>query len=139
MQNTTQPCGACSKLTIFASFLLRQVTGGQDDLVGIWSFEEQDLLARAQSHQSWIMDVAFDTYESDANNYRFGSVGQDGLLLLWDFTDSSGTGRRSRSASLCVTLPCKQRQLARLPKRGVCLVSLASPHATRTPARIVYS
>eukprot|EP00039_Didymoeca_costata_P011962 m.170927 g.170927 ORF g.170927 m.170927 type:complete len:54 (-) comp15342_c0_seq11:72-233(-) len=31
------------------------------------------------------MDVAFDRDETNATNYRFGSVGQDGKLLLWDF------------------------------------------------------
>lgn len=61
------------------------VTGGQDDLVSIWSIDEGSLLARCQGHSSWVTGVAFDKWRCDGRNYRFGSVGEDCLLLLWDF------------------------------------------------------
>ncbi|KAJ9233588.1 hypothetical protein DTO169E5_6964 [Paecilomyces variotii] len=62
------------------------VTGGQDDLVTIWSFPEQKIIARCQGHNSWVSTVAFDPWRCDERTYRFGSVGDDCRLLLWDFS-----------------------------------------------------
>ncbi|XP_067680675.1 WD repeat-containing protein 20-like [Haliotis asinina] len=117
------------------------VTGGEDDLVTVWSFQEKRVVCRGQGHKSWVNVVAFDTYtsivcdeedcdymeeqedcsHSKANHtgskdstsdlpqsngshvssksnstegknvtftsYRFGSVGQDTMLCLWDLTE----------------------------------------------------
>ncbi|KAJ0670947.1 putative transcription factor WD40-like family [Helianthus annuus] len=68
------------------------LTGGEDDLVQIWSMEERKIVAWGEGHSSWVSGVAFDSYWSAPNNddtgehvvYRFGSVGQDTQLLLWD-------------------------------------------------------
>lgn len=62
------------------------VTGGQDDLVTIWSFPERKIVARCQGHNSWVSAVAFDPWRCDQKTYRFGSVGDDCRLLLWDFS-----------------------------------------------------
>ena len=62
------------------------VTGGQDDLVSIWSLEDSMLVARCQGHSSWVTSVAFDPWRCDERNYRIGSVGEDCRLLLWDFS-----------------------------------------------------
>ncbi|KAJ5646684.1 hypothetical protein N7490_003056 [Penicillium lividum] len=62
------------------------VTGGQDDLVTIWSFPERRIVARCQGHNSWVSSVAFDPWRCDQKTYRFGSVGDDCRLLLWDFS-----------------------------------------------------
>ncbi|GAM84850.1 hypothetical protein ANO11243_028520 [Dothideomycetidae sp. 11243] len=62
------------------------LTGGQDDLVSIWSFADGALVARCQGHSSWVRDVKFDPWRCDERNYRFGSVGEDCRLLLWDFS-----------------------------------------------------
>ncbi|KAI4185141.1 MAG: hypothetical protein L6R41_004315 [Letrouitia leprolyta] len=61
------------------------LTGGQDDLVSIWSLVERRLVARCPGHHSWVSCVAFDPWRCDDRNYRFGSVGEDRRLLLWDF------------------------------------------------------
>lgn len=61
------------------------VTGGQDDLISVWCASEKRLIARAQGHQSWVTSVAFDLWRCDEKNYRFGSVGEDCRLCLWDF------------------------------------------------------
>ncbi|KAM3586568.1 hypothetical protein VKS41_001637 [Umbelopsis sp. WA50703] len=65
------------------------LTGGQDDLVTIWAFREQRIVARCQGHTSWVTSVAFDSYRCDENVYRFGSVGEDAKLILWDFSVSA--------------------------------------------------
>ncbi len=70
------------------------LTGGQDDLVSIWSLADQSLVARCVGHESWVTDVKFDPWRCDERNYRFGSVGEDCRLLLWDF--SVGMLRRPR-------------------------------------------
>ncbi|RIB28042.1 WD40-repeat-containing domain protein [Gigaspora rosea] len=82
------------------------LTGGQDDLVTIWAFREQRIVARCQGHQSWVTGVSFDPWRCDERNYRFGSVGEDTKLLLWDFSvnalhkpKSAGSHRRSSLAS----------------------------------------
>jgi hypothetical protein len=62
------------------------VTGGQDDLVSIWSVAESTIVARCHGHQSWVTAVRFDPWRCDDRNYRFGSVGEDCRLLLWDFS-----------------------------------------------------
>ena len=61
------------------------LTGGQDDLISIWSLADSTLAARCQGHQSWVTALAFDPWRCDDRNYRFGSVGEDGRLCLWDF------------------------------------------------------
>ncbi|CAG8589395.1 3997_t:CDS:2 [Funneliformis caledonium] len=82
------------------------LTGGQDDLVTIWAFREQRIVARCQGHQSWVTGVSFDPWRCDERNYRFGSVGEDTKLLLWDFSvnalhkpKSLGSHRRASLAS----------------------------------------
>lgn len=62
------------------------VTGGQDDLVSIWSFHDRRIVARCEGHHSWVSNVAFDPWRCDDRTYRFGSVGNDCRLLLWDFS-----------------------------------------------------
>ncbi|KAK6432470.1 hypothetical protein LTR95_011357 [Oleoguttula sp. CCFEE 5521] len=74
------------------------LTGGQDDLVSIWSFAEQAIVARCVGHESWVRDVKFDPWRCDERNYRFGSVGDDCRLLLWDF--SVGMLGRPKAMSL---------------------------------------
>lgn len=60
-------------------------TGGEDDLVSIWSPAEERLIARLEGHTSWVSAVAWDSSLSQAGRYRLGSAGQDAKLLLWDF------------------------------------------------------
>ncbi|KAJ6425472.1 hypothetical protein OIU84_026112 [Salix udensis] len=68
------------------------LTGGEDDLVQVWSMEDRKVVAWGEGHNSWVSGVAFDSYWSPPNSegtgenvvYRFGSVGQDTQLLLWD-------------------------------------------------------
>ncbi|KAG9155466.1 hypothetical protein Leryth_009889 [Lithospermum erythrorhizon] len=68
------------------------LTGGEDDLVQVWSMEDRKVVAWGEGHNSWVSGVAFDSYWTAPNSdgtgenivYRFGSVGQDTQLLLWD-------------------------------------------------------
>lgn len=78
------------------------LTGGQDDLVSIWSVAEQIIVARCQGHQSWVSAVAFDPWRCDDRNYRFGSVGEDCRLLLWDF--NVGMLHRPKAVSVKIYL-----------------------------------
>jgi WD40 repeat protein len=75
------------------------VTGGQDDLISIWCPSESPaLIARGQGHHSWVTSVAFDPWRCDEHSYRFGSVGEDRRICLWDF--SVGMLHRPRAASV---------------------------------------
>ncbi|KAJ8087969.1 hypothetical protein PM082_013520 [Marasmius tenuissimus] len=73
------------------------VTGGQDDLLTIFSPWEQRVVARCQGHSSFVSSVAFDDLRCDGRTYRFGSVGEDNKLILWDF--SSGALHRPKMQS----------------------------------------
>ena len=77
------------------------LTGGQDDLVSIWSLIERRLVARCPGHHSWVTSVVFDPWRCDDRNYRFGSVGEDRRLLLWDF--NVGMLHRPKTVSLIVS------------------------------------
>ncbi|KAF9036648.1 catabolite repression protein creC [Panaeolus papilionaceus] len=70
------------------------LTGGQDDLLTIFSPWEQRVVARCQGHSSFVSSVAFDDLRCDTRTYRFGSVGEDNKLILWDF--SSGALHRPK-------------------------------------------
>ncbi|KAH9098614.1 hypothetical protein Ae201684P_017826 [Aphanomyces euteiches] len=61
------------------------LTGGQDDAVTLWSLQHNSAVARCESHASWITRVAFDSWFCSQTSLRFGSVGEDGILCLWDF------------------------------------------------------
>lgn len=80
----------CCAWSVDGKYIL---TGGEDDLVQVWSMEDRRVVAWGEGHNSWVSGVAFDSYwspptseDSAAENtvYRFGSVGQDTQLLLWD-------------------------------------------------------
>ncbi|KAJ7085728.1 catabolite repression protein creC [Mycena belliarum] len=70
------------------------LTGGQDDLLTIFSPWEQRVVARCQGHSSFVSAVAFDDLRCDGRTYRFGSVGEDNKIILWDF--SSGALHRPK-------------------------------------------
>ncbi|XP_061875701.1 dystrophia myotonica WD repeat-containing protein [Colius striatus] len=42
------------------------VTGGEDDLVTVWSFAEGRVVARGHGHKSWVNAVAFDPFAAAA-------------------------------------------------------------------------
>ncbi|XP_054819094.1 uncharacterized protein LOC129318392 isoform X1 [Prosopis cineraria] len=79
----------CCAWSMDAKYIL---TGGEDDLVQVWSMEDRKVVAWGEGHNSWVSGVAFDSYWTSPNSndntetvmYRFGSVGQDTQLLLWD-------------------------------------------------------
>jgi WD40 repeat protein len=85
--------------------------GGQDDMVSIFSIPERRLIGRGVGHHSWVTGLSFDPVISTDRAYRFGSVGDDGRLLLWEL--SSGTlvmpkqpvSRHDRAGSMTSTNP----------------------------------
>lgn len=60
----------------------------------IYSPWEQRVVARCHGHSSFVSAVAFDDVRCDGRTYRFGSVGEDNKLILWDF--SSGALHRPK-------------------------------------------
>ncbi|NXI37054.1 DMWD protein, partial [Galbula dea] len=46
------------------------VTGGEDDLVTVWSFAEGRVVARGHGHKSWVNAVAFDPFTGAAQGGR---------------------------------------------------------------------
>lgn len=82
------------------------LTGGQDDLISIWCPSEGTIIARCQGHLSWVTAVEFDPWRCDEKNYRFGSVGEDCRLCLWDF--NVGMLHRPKAVSQTDQRKCNQ-------------------------------
>ena len=98
------------------------VTGGEDDLITIYSRIEQRVIARGEGHQSWVNVVSFDPYtcniqknitehnshnsslNEDIISYRVGSVGDDTRLLLWDIGDDILRPQKIRTRSRAPTV-----------------------------------
>lgn len=99
------------------------VTGSEDDLVSVWSYFDKRVVTRGEGHHSYVNAVTFDPYvpeqtslliEDDletaasltdlksrssrfiegSQSYRVGSVGQDGLLCLWELSGNNLTVHR---------------------------------------------
>ncbi|XP_074647500.1 WD repeat-containing protein 20-like [Tubulanus polymorphus] len=130
------------------------VTGGEDDLVTVWSFHERRVVCRGAGHKSWVNAVTFDCYttstagenvdpgsdfsggsddefnsssrgsnklnntkrhsatEGKITTYRFGSIGQDTVMCLWDLTEDIlklPLGRQR--TSVVYTLPPRSNSL----------------------------
>ncbi|KAJ6871028.1 hypothetical protein NC652_036636 [Populus alba x Populus x berolinensis] len=51
----------CHPLSMDAKYIL---TGGEDDLVQVWSMEDRKVVAWGEGHNSWVSGVAFDSYWS---------------------------------------------------------------------------
>ncbi|KAJ2992677.1 hypothetical protein HDV02_002903, partial [Globomyces sp. JEL0801] len=64
------------------------IAGSQDDLLSIYAFRGR-LLARCQGHYSWPTSISFDQWKCNDRHFRFGSVGEDTRLCLWDFSMSN--------------------------------------------------
>lgn len=108
------------------------LTGGQDDLVSIWSLGERQIVARCPGHQSWVTAVAFDPWRCDDRNYRFGSVGEDRRLLLWDF--NVGMLHRPKAVCHCDSSSCIYYMLIS-PKSSVRQRGSISSHLPMTRNR----
>ncbi|MCL4139047.1 UNVERIFIED_CONTAM: hypothetical protein GTU68_013491, partial [Idotea baltica] len=53
------------------------VTGGEDDLITVWSFNEKRVVARGQGHKSWVTVVAFDPFTTVYADSEDSEVGLD--------------------------------------------------------------
>lgn len=111
------------------------ITGGQDDLVSIWSYEELDIVARAEGHKSWVTSVACDPQNSDSLRYRFTSVAQDAKLLLWDFTPSNITVPRATSAVIATSTDHQTSTLKRGKRKSKKPTRIEQAEGTVLPAR----
>ncbi|KDO34971.1 hypothetical protein SPRG_01033 [Saprolegnia parasitica CBS 223.65] len=87
------------------------LTGGQDDCVTLWSLRHNAAIVRCEGHRSWVTRVAFDEWFCSPQHLRFGSVGEDGMLILWDVPvpgnvdETSGVACRTLSTpTLAATL-----------------------------------
>ena len=116
------------------------LTGGQDDLVSIWSLAEGTLVARCAGHQSWVTAVRFDPWRGDERSYRFGSVGEDGRLLLWDFSvgmlgrPKAAARLRGSVSSYAAGADLRRQSTSTVGRLGSLTPLPAPPEKAETPA-----
>ncbi|KAG0144661.1 hypothetical protein CROQUDRAFT_659726 [Cronartium quercuum f. sp. fusiforme G11] len=94
-------------------------TGGQDDLVTVYSLLDKRVLARCQGHSSFVSGVAYDPWMSDERSSRFASVSEDCKLIFWDLSSASlsrprllpqhSSNSRRQSMTSTVSLPLHRR------------------------------
>ncbi|GFR80096.1 WD repeat-containing protein 20 [Elysia marginata] len=58
------------------------VTGGEDDLVTVWSFHENRVVCRGHGHKSWVNMVVFDPYTSCVVNGSTADVNGSSVDML---------------------------------------------------------
>lgn len=103
------------------------LTGGQDDLVTIYSPWEQRVVARCQGHSSFVAAVAFDDIRCDGRTYRFGSVGEDNKLILWDFSSGALHRPKLQAAAHHQRMSMTSSVSLALRRRGESTVFLGGP------------
>ena len=70
------------------------VAGSQDDLICLFQFRGRQI-ASFQGHRSWVFlfnqptCIAFEEWSCTDKSYKFGSVGDDGHFLMWQFSMGS--------------------------------------------------
>uniref|UniRef100_A0A2K5HIH3 Uncharacterized protein n=1 Tax=Colobus angolensis palliatus TaxID=336983 RepID=A0A2K5HIH3_COLAP len=85
------------------------VTGGEDDLVTVWSFTEGRVVARGHGHKSWVNAVAFDPYTTRAEEVAT-AAGADG--------ERSGEEEEEEEPEAAGTGSAGGAPLSPLPKAG---------------------
>lgn len=111
------------------------LTGGQDDLITIFSPWEQRVIARCQGHSSFVSAVAFDDLRCDGRTYRFGSVGEDNKLILWDFSSGALHRPKFQAHHQRVSMSSTISLAFRRDRSALHLPSLGSPADENSPQR----
>ncbi|NXO46634.1 DMWD protein, partial [Locustella ochotensis] len=127
------------------------VTGGEDDLVTVWSFAEPPPLARGHGHKSWVNAPPPDPFTSrqprgdeapppepppgPGVTYRFPPPRQDTQFCLWDLTDPPPEARPPLPRAHAATPPPLSRSNSLPQPAGPPPLSprLAPPPAGRFP------
>jgi len=78
-------------------------TGGEDDLITLWSFTERRVVCRGRGHRSWVGGVAFDPYAASVGSDFTDLCGSDDEIcrlppdspqqMMSNCNDSPGSGR----------------------------------------------
>lgn len=78
------------------------VTGGEDDLVTVWSFHEKRVVCRGQGHKSWVNVVSFDAFTTSV-------LDSDGADMCGSDDDLGSTPGRHNNSLLQETLRASVR------------------------------
>jgi WD40 repeat protein len=91
----------CSSWSSNGKYLL---SGSEDDLVSLWQWDRKNeklkLLGRGEGHNSYVSAVAFDEHHSSDALLRFGSVAEDGKLILWEYSVAAALLAHSNETTL---------------------------------------
>jgi WD40 repeat protein len=77
-------------------------TGGEDDLLTVYSVPEKRVLCRGQGHKSWVSQVAFDPYTSGNPATMSGSSMHSGIGAMGTTIGSVSSTEELRPAAASV-------------------------------------
>lgn len=66
-------------------------TGGEDDLITVWSLDERRVLAKGRGHKSWVSIVAFDPYTCCTSEERANRADESNAMISKGMNGSNST------------------------------------------------
>ncbi|KAG6527323.1 hypothetical protein ZIOFF_009422 [Zingiber officinale] len=81
------------------------LTGGEDDLVQVWSIGDRKIVAWGEGHNSWVIGVAFDSYWSH-------QIQKEGYIKMWIRPDHSDNSQSNSSDAVIPITNLKDRPVA---------------------------
>lgn len=101
------------------------VTGGEDDLITVWSFHHKRVVARGEGHQSYITAVAFDPYTTVLPDSAIGTLSRDNAAVAQTLS-SKGSRLSGIDASSAASSPFLGRISSEAGDREVVAYRLGS-------------
>ncbi|KAG6523491.1 hypothetical protein ZIOFF_013351 [Zingiber officinale] len=104
----------------YLQFLMANIlTGGEDDLVQVWSIGDRKIVAWGEGHNSWVIGVAFDSYWSAPNSEVTGEKLCIIFVRLVSCHSVEGFKEESIGIGRRMIVPYFERQLrANIPPSG---------------------
>lgn len=88
------------------------VTGGEDDLVTVWSFAEKRVVARGQGHKSWVSVVTFDPFTTSYSEHFDLSGSEEDLTIAQQSncaTNANPSAGETTASNACNSIGANSR------------------------------
>ncbi|XP_055586249.1 WD repeat-containing protein 20 [Uranotaenia lowii] len=96
------------------------VVGGEDDLVTVFSLQEQRVVARGQGHRSWVSVVAFDPFTTSYSNWENADFSDDDNPINDGYNHNYGHGSDVTATSIRRSQPTFRNSISNSDKLATC-------------------